>query len=222
MNDLGPVPHLRDESAGSQGPAGAGRPGGVAPPGPAAPSAQPQAAAPKACQACDRIIIRERYVAASKRRVFAGLFFVYTPIVFLPLFMLSGLMVHIHLRMMGARNLKTLRDFMPERKSHRYSYKTQITRDDSPAIAFWNRARAFWIFNCTFYCPTSVAVLEWHTYLVKAVENWWCPFHHERKPHYAGSALDASYWHLSRDVAKLDPQDRDNPIWNPGTPPGRG
>ena len=64
------------------------------------------------------------------------------------------------------------------------------------------------------YCPFSVASLEWTTYLTKVVENWWCPFRHERKPHYAGSAIDYSFWHMSRDVEKLAPEDRDNPIWN--------
>src|SRR5215213_4102075 len=55
---------------------------------------------PKVCQACSRIEIAEAYVAASRPRVFLGLFFVYAPIVFLPLVMLSGFLVHIHLRFM--------------------------------------------------------------------------------------------------------------------------
>ena len=169
---------------------------------------------PKPCEACSRIEIGGPYVAISKARVFVGLVFVYSPILFLPLFMLSGLLVYVHLRFLGAQNLKTLRDFMPDPKSHRYSLKTQITNDDSPTIAFWTRLRVFWTFNCTFYCPTSVAVLEWNTYLVKAVENWWCPFHHNKKANYASSSLDTSYWHLSRDVEQLHPDDRANPIWS--------
>jgi hypothetical protein len=169
---------------------------------------------PKACQACNRIEIAQGFVAASRTRAFAGLFFVYAPIIFLPLFILCGSSVYIHLRLMGAQNLKTLRDFMPNAASHRYSYKTQITNEDSPSVAFWTRLRAFWIFNCTFYCPTSVAVLEWNTYLVKAVENWWCPFNHSKKTSYASSPLDSSYWHQTADVQKLHAEDRANPIWN--------
>ncbi|HEX8167440.1 MAG TPA: hypothetical protein VF601_16860 [Beijerinckiaceae bacterium] len=168
----------------------------------------------KACLSCSRIEIGKPFKTISKARVFFGLFFVYAPIVFLPLFVFSGLLVHVHLRLMGARNLKTLRDFLPERSSHRYSYKTQVTVREGPKLAFWSRHRAFWIFNCTWYCPVSVAVIEWNAYLVKAVENWWCPFHHAKKPNYDTSALDASFWHISSNVQELHPDDRDNPIWN--------
>jgi hypothetical protein len=48
------------------------------------------------------------------------------------------------------------------------------------------------MFNCTF-CPVSVAVLERNAYLVKAVENFWCPFHHSKKPDYSGSSLDLTH-----------------------------
>jgi hypothetical protein len=73
------------------------------------------------------------------------------------------------------------------------------------------------MFNCTFYCPVSVAVIEWNAYLVKAVENFWCPFHHSKKADYKGSSLDYSFWHLSKDVQQLNPSDRENPIWNSET-----
>jgi hypothetical protein len=169
---------------------------------------------PKACESCARIEIRRSFEAVSPARVFVGLIFIYAPIVFLPLYLLSGLSVYIHLRLLGASNLKTLRDFMPDPASHRYTFKTQVVYDAAPALAFWTRLRAFWIFNCTFYCPTSVAVLEWNTHLVKAVENWWCPFHHSKKATYAGSALDSSFWHQSDDVHKLHPEDKANPLWS--------
>ena len=87
-------------------------------------------------------------------------------------------------------------------------------KDDCHPWARWTRTRAYWIFNCTFYCPFSVASLEWASYLTKVVEIWWCPFGHAQKQNYAGSAIDASFWHVSKDVAKLHPEDRDNPIWN--------
>jgi hypothetical protein len=184
-----------------------------------APQTSPLPHSRKPCQNCTRIEIGEPFRAASRARVFFGLFFVYAPIVFLPFFVVSALLVYAHLRFMGAQNLKTLRDFLPDWKSHRYSYKTQIVTKDGPWLAFWSRARAFWMFNCTFYCPVSVAVLEWNAYLVKAVENFWCPFHHSKKPDYSSSSLDYSFWHMSRDVQQLHPSDRDNPIWNSETKP---
>jgi hypothetical protein len=62
----------------------------------------------------------------------------------------------------------------------------------------------------------SVAVIEWNAYLVKAVENWWCPFHHSKKATYDTALLDSSYWHISRNAQQLHPSDRDNPIWAHG------
>lgn len=168
----------------------------------------------KACQSCARIDIGVHYTKISPWRVFVGLPFVYLPILAMPFILLGGGLVYLHLRMMGARNLKTLRDFLPAWDSHRYRYKTQIVRRNSHPLARWARARAYWIFNCTLYCPFSVAALEWTTYLTKAVENWWCPFVHQQKPNYAGSAVDYSSWHVSKDNAQLHPEDRDNPIWN--------
>jgi hypothetical protein len=38
------------------------------------------------------------------------------------------------------------------------------------------QTRLYWILNCTWYCPVSVGLFEWHAYLVKLIENWWCPF----------------------------------------------
>ena len=73
---------------------------------------------PKACQSCTRIEIGRPFQAVSRARVFFGLFFVYAPIVLLPVFVLSALLVYAHLRLMGAQNLKTLRDFLPEWQSH--------------------------------------------------------------------------------------------------------
>jgi hypothetical protein len=168
----------------------------------------------KACASCDRVAIGVNYKKVSPVRIFFGLFFVYAPILLLPFILLGGLLVYAHLRLIGAENLRTLGSFLPARETHRYSYKTQIVYRDINPLARWARARSFWLFNCTMYCPFSVASLEWTTYLTKVVENWWCPFRHERKPHYAGSAIDYSFWHMSRDVAQLAPEDRDNPIWN--------
>ncbi len=134
--------------------------------------------AAKACASCTRVDIGVHYAKVSPWRVFVGLPFVYLPILVMPFILLGGGLIYIHLRLMGAQNLKTLRDFLPAWDSHRYSYKTQIVKNDCHPLARWSRARAYWIFNCTFYCPFSVASLEWTSYLTKVVEIWWCPFGH--------------------------------------------
>ena len=168
----------------------------------------------KACETCDRVVIGREYAKISPVRAFVGLFFVYSPIIFLPFILLAALMVYVHLKILGAKELKSLRDFLTDRSSHRYEYKSQIVYDNAPKIAVWTRSRVYWLFNCTWYCPISVGSLEWFTYLVKVVENWWCPFAHQRKPDYSDAAIDFSYWHNAVDVVKLHDEDRDNPIWN--------
>lgn len=61
----------------------------------------------------------------------------------------------------------------------------------------------------------SVALFYYMTYLVRIVENWWCPFHHDKKHEYKESAIDQSYWHIyETERSKLNPDDRENVIWN--------
>ncbi len=51
--------------------------------------------------------------------------------------------------------------------------------------------------------------------LVMIVENWWCPFNHEKKEKYCNSAIDKSYWHLhDNERNRLHPDDLNNSIWN--------
>lgn len=170
----------------------------------------------KACEGCDRVIIGHRFEQVSfLRRCLA------VPLIYVPFFILliplriSGSLVYWHLRLMGAEKLKTLADFLPDRKSHRYDLKSQIVYDSGPWFAFWQKTRLYWIFNCTFFCPYSVALLDWISYMTKVVENWWCPFTHAKKSAYACGAIDQSLWHISlTEKAKLHPDDRDNPMWN--------
>ena len=76
------------------------------------------------------------------------------------------------------------------------------------------QSRLYWIVNCTLYCPYSVALLEWHAYLVKAVENWWCPFSHKNKDNYKNASIDQSFWHIyPAEVVKLHEDDKSNPIF---------
>jgi hypothetical protein len=61
----------------------------------------------------------------------------------------------------------------------------------------------------------SVALLRYNVYLVKIVENWWCPFTHERKQEYVDASIDYSYWHVEdKRRSLLHSEDRNNAIWN--------
>ena len=176
----------------------------------------------RACEGCERVSIGTNFERVSDTRAFFGLALIYVPIVFVPFIALCGLFVYAHLRMMGATDVKRFGDFLPNWKSHRYSYKTQIVKLDSNRLSFWSRSKAFWLFNCTVYCPVSVALAEWLTYLVKLVENWWCPFAHENKENYKDARIDYSYWHTPRNIDQLHPKDRENPIWNQDAQPNAG
>jgi hypothetical protein len=143
-----------------------------------------------------------------------GLLFVYLPILTLPFVFLSAYLTYYHLKLIGGENIKTLSDFLPARSSHRYTLKNQITMDGSFKLSL-AQSKLYWILNCTWYCPVSVALFEWHAYLVKLVENWWCPFTHEKKESYNNAKIDKSFWHIyPEDAIKLEPEDRDNEIWN--------
>jgi hypothetical protein len=143
------------------------------------------------------------------------------PVIYLPLlttvpFVFVGVwLARLHLWMIGATGVKGYWDFVPDWISHRYRNADHVSY--AGGTGRWNivRARFFWVFNCKMYCPMSVALLDYAAYLVKVVENWWCPFAHDRKPSYADGAIDGSFWHTnSSESAKLHPDDRDNPIWS--------
>jgi hypothetical protein len=153
-------------------------------------------------------------------RFLAGVPLIYLPILvgIVPL-ILCALLVRTHLRMVGARNLRSYwKDFVPSWVSHRHNRKNQVVSDrfiakyGSPALI--TRSKLFWIFNCKLYCPLSVALLAYLFYLVKVVEHWWCPFGHDRKHIYADVPIDKSFWHANGDSDLLHPGDRENPSWN--------
>jgi len=169
----------------------------------------------KACDSCSgRVDIGKNHQKVPVLQRAIGMFLVYMPILTLPFVFASAYMTYCHLRMIGAKNLLTFSDFLPDRASHRYTLKNQITMDAS-FKASTSQSKLFWILNCTWYCPYSVALFEWHAYMVKIVENWWCPFAHDKKEGYSNAKIDKSFWHIyAEDSAKLEPEDRDNPIWN--------
>lgn len=176
----------------------------------------------KACENCSppdvdtaRVLIGKNHGQLSFIRQFFGVWLIYLPILTLPFVFLSAYLSYLHLRLMGAENVKTYSDFLPDRKSHRYTLKSQITMRPGYPLSP-TQSKLFWIFNCTMYCPHSVALFEWHAYLVKLVENWWCPFTHDKKDTlYREAAIDKSFWHIyPAEADKLTPEDRANPIWN--------
>jgi hypothetical protein len=172
----------------------------------------------KACENCNgRAQIGANHKQMSVARRAIGLVFVYLPVITLPFVFLSAYMVYFHLWMIGGKNIKKFSDFLPAKESHRYTLKSQITMDGTFKLSL-AQSKLYWIVNCTWYCPVSVAVFEWHAYMVKIVENWWCPFTHEKKEGYANAKIDKSFWHIyQEDIVKLEATDRDNPIWNEDT-----
>jgi len=162
-----------------------------------------------------RVLIGDNYQNVAFYRILLGVPVVYLPLILFPFVLLSGWLTYLHLKMIGAQNVMRYRDFLPERSSFRYNFKTQIIMEKRYFFSSWSRSVVFWMFNCTRYCPYSVALFQWHQYLVKVVENFWCPFKHSKKHTYGDGAIDKSYWHQREmDTRKLHPEDRDNPIWN--------
>jgi hypothetical protein len=179
----------------------------------------------KACDTCreQRAIIGKHYHEVPIWRRVIGVILIYVPLfIMVPFVIVGSIVTWAHLRMLGAQNLKSYWEFVPKWDSHRYSgFEDQITMTPIPR-APWLASKAFWIFNCKMYCPMSVALFEWCAYLVKMVESWWCPFHHERKPFYADAPIDQSYWHVEGEDHKLHPEDRVCNVWYDETAAGCG
>jgi hypothetical protein len=174
----------------------------------------------KACESCSvRAEIGKHHKQVPVWRRAIGLVFVYLPILTLPFVFISAYLSYYHLRLIGGKNIKTLSDFLPDRASHRYNLKNQITMDASYKLSL-SQSKLYWILNCTWYCPVSVALFEWHAYMVKIIENWWCPFAHDKKQGYSNAPIDQSFWHIyPEDRIKLDREDLNNPIWNESVKP---
>ena len=163
-----------------------------------------------------RITIGKNFLAQPQWKVFIGVPLIYLPLITTVPFLLIGiLLVRSHLVYVGGMNIRSYWEFVPEWISHRYQNSNQITYSTG---ARWYNLRAhkwYWIFNCKLYCPLSVAMFRYMAYLVMIVENWWCPFEHNKKSEYADGAIDKSYWHLHDiEKEKLHPDDLNNTIWN--------
>ena len=164
----------------------------------------------------ERVTIGLNFASQPTWKKFVGVPLIYLPIITTIPFVLIGVfLVRTHLVYVGGMNIRPYRDFVPSWISHRYQWGNQITY--STGVTWYNLRgyRFYWIFNCKLYCPLSVALFRYAGYLVKIVENWWCPFDHDLKDTYSEGAIDRSYWHLNvKDKQILHPEDRDNPIWN--------
>ena len=164
----------------------------------------------------NRIEIGDNFIDQPLWKVFIGVPLIYLPLIFsIPFVIICVFLVKSHLKLMGAKNVRSYWEFVPTWLSHRYQHKNQITFETG---ARWYNLRAYrwyWIFNCKLYCPLSVALFRYITYLVKIVENWWCPFEHDQKCEYKDAAIDKSYWHLfESERTLLHKDDLNNPIWN--------
>jgi hypothetical protein len=175
-------------------------------------------AQPKACEQCrsQRTSIGKRFYTLPAWRRYLGSVLIYLPMfVSLPFVAVGAWVLYAHLRVLGAENLKGYRDFLPDWSTHRYNKLSDQIVFHMDYKAPWASVKAFWMFNCNIYCPLSVGLYEWSTYLVKTVENFWCPFYHNRKETYVDSAIDQSYWHLRPEEHQdLNPEDLACGLWN--------
>jgi hypothetical protein len=164
----------------------------------------------------DRVRIGENFDAQPLWKVFIGVPLIYLPIIFsIPFVVICVILVKSHLILMGAKNIRPYWDFVPSWISHRYTHGNQIIYSTGSTWYTLRHYRWYWIFNCKLYCPLSVALFRYITYLAKIVENWWCPFDHEKKSEYTEGAIDKSYWHLhQQEKGRLHTDDRNNITWN--------
>jgi len=164
----------------------------------------------------ERVTIGANFLQQPTWKKAVGIPLIYFPLITTTPFVLLGvLLVRIHLKYVGAMNIRSYWDFVPAWISHRYRNDNQIIYTTGSTWYNLRAHRFYWIFNCKLYCPLSVALFRYAAYLVMIVENWWCPFSHDKKQEYVEGAIDKSYWHLhTQEQERLHPDDRDNPIWN--------
>lgn len=164
----------------------------------------------------ERVEVGKNFIIQKSWKKFIGVPLIYIPLITTVPFILIGvILVKAHLKLIGARNIHSYWDFVPQWASHRYRLDNQITYSTGSTWYNLRAHKVYWIFNCKLYCPLSVALFRYAAYLVKIVENWWCPFDHDQKVSYSDAAIDKSYWHLyETEKNRLHPDDRENPIWN--------
>lgn len=127
----------------------------------------------KTCEQCGaartmqaRVNIGDAYKETALVYKLACVLLIYLPLLVMPLVAFSAWATYQRLKLLGAKNLMPYQAFLPGRKTHRYTLKTQITMEPGFRLSPI-RSKLFWIANCSWYCPYSVALFEWHAYLVK-------------------------------------------------------
>jgi hypothetical protein len=167
----------------------------------------------------ERAIIGSNFANQPTWKKFIGVPLIYLPIITtIPFVLIGVILVRTHIKYVGGMNIRPYRDFVPAWISHRYHWDNQIIYSTGATWHNLRDYRFYWIFNCKLYCPLSVGLFKYASYLVMIVENWWCPFGHDKKETYREAAIDKSYWHLHfQERQRLHPEDRDNPIWNDET-----
>jgi hypothetical protein len=161
-----------------------------------------------------RVRIGRNYAKQPFWKVALGVPLIYLPIITTVPFVIIGVvLIKTHLKYVGGMGIKSYWEFVPTWISHRYRNNEQPTINVSRFhLAHY---RFFWVLNCKLYCPLSVALFRYASYLVEIVENWWCPFGHDQKQEYEQAAIDKSFWHIyPEEQAKLHPGDEQNRIWN--------
>ncbi len=161
----------------------------------------------------ERVKIGLHYQKIPQWKLTLGMPLIYIPaITTMPFVLLNSILVRLHLYFFGAKNLRRYKDFIPKKDSFRYDLKSQISVDTS---FYYLRSKILWFYSCGVYCPYSVALFNYNAYLIEVVENWWCPFDHDKKSTYTSAAIDNSYWHLDENRRKkLHKDDLNNPLWN--------
>lgn len=163
----------------------------------------------------ERVEIGRNFRKIPLWKLIIGIPLIYIPaIITVPFAIIGLILTRCHLIFLGAKNLKCYKDFVPERRSFRYTLKNQITMRGEQGFNIWVRSKLFWFYNCGIYCPYTVALFEYLTYLIKVVENWWCPFYHDKKTNYADAPIDKSFWHISSEKTKLHKDDLNCKIWS--------
>lgn len=127
----------------------------------------------KTCEQCggvslwqDRVQMGEEYRDKPLLYKLVCVLLIYLPLFALPFIWLGAMCSYWHLRSLGVKNLRTYSSYLPARESHRYDLKSQVTMQ--PGFKFNPiSSKLFWIANCTWYCPYSVALFEWQRDLQK-------------------------------------------------------
>ena len=120
----------------------------------------------------ERVTIGANFLQQPTWKKAVGIPLIYFPLITTTPFVLLGvLLVRIHLKYVGAMNIRSYWDFVPAWISHRYRNDNQIIYTTGSTWYNLRAHRFYWIFNCKLYCPLSVALFAYAAYLVLHVDG---------------------------------------------------